>query len=469
MTPSPRETARALSGTVRSAHVAHFLPPDWARVAQLTLPAVERLAPEGPGTQLLLLVPDAGAATALARALARLIAPDAAAPRVVAATTPARARRLLAAGPAPVVIGSPAVIADVLATSGASLGGVTTVGFVAADELDAEDPALATVLAEVPKEAARWLTALSATPSVERVIERHLHKARRVTEDLVPAAAATPSTTDAATWVVTTVGAPEETLPMILDEVDVPSTAIVTDDPACAERARQLIRSLGYTDPALVTVTEGELAANAALVIVLGLPTGSRWAAVTAAHPAQTIVVVPPRHHLALRQVIGETRLLPFGAAGTIDRARTAEARVRSELRTILGTGLPAHEILALEPLLASYDGVEIAAAALRLLEQTRAAQNELVQAAVRRVRDQHQQEKEAARLAERERDPRGGRECRDRGPKPGGFGARGPRGGPARGEGPRGGPGRGGPRREGDGPRGPRSGPPRGGPRAPR
>ena len=108
-------------------------------------------------------------------------------------STPARARRLLAAGPAPVVIGSPAVIADVLATSGASLGGVTTVGFVAADELDAEDPALATVLAEVPKEAARWLTALSATPSVERVIERHLHKARRVTEDLVPAAAATPS------------------------------------------------------------------------------------------------------------------------------------------------------------------------------------------------------------------------------------------------------------------------------------
>jgi hypothetical protein len=91
------------------------------------------------------------------------------------------------------------------------------------------------------------------------------------------------------------------------------------------------------------------------------------------------------------------------------------------------------------------------------------------VQAAVRRVRDQHQQEKEAARLAERERDPRGGREGRDRGPKPGGFGARGPRGGPARGEGPRGGPGRGGPRREGDGPRGPRSGPPRGGPRAPR
>jgi len=470
VTPSPRETA----GAVRSAHVAYFLPPDWARVAQLMRPALERLTPEATGTQLLLLVPDANAATALARALA----PHAAVHglRVVAATTPARTRRLLGAGSAPVVIGAPAVIAEALAASVVPLGGVTTVGFVAADELDAEDPALATVLAEVPKGAARWLTALAATPTVEILIERHLHKARRVTEDLVPAAEATASVTEGSALVLTTASAPEETLPMILDELDVPSTAIVTDDPACAERARHLVRSLGYTDGALVTVTEGELAPNAALVIVLGLPSGSRWAAVTAAHPAQTVVVIAPRHQRALQQVVGAVRLQPFGAAGTIERARTAEARVRSELRTILSTGLPAREILALEPLLASYDGAEIAAAALRLLDQTRAAQNEVVQAAVRRVREQHQQQQEAARTAEREREPRGGREGRegrDRGPKPGGFGARGPRSGPPRsgpprGEGPRGGPGRGGPSR-GDGPRGPRSGPPRGGPRSPR
>lgn len=457
MTPSPRETA----GAVRSAHVAHFLPADWARVAQLALPALERLTPEATGTQLLLLVPDANAATALARALA----PQASAHghRVVAATTPARARRLLGAGPAPVMIGAPAVIAEALTASLAPLAGVTTVGFIAADELDAEDPALATVLAEVPKAASRWLTALAATPNVDVLIERHLHKARRVTDDVAPAAEATASLTEGSTLVLTTAGAPEETLPLILDEIDVPSTAIVTDDPACAERARHLVRSLGYTDGALVTVTDGEIAPNAALLIVLGLPTGSRWAAVTTAHPAQTVVVIAPRQQRALQQVVGAMRLQPFGAAGTIERARTAEARVRSELRTILSTGLPAREILALEPLLASYDGTEIAAAALRLLEQTRATQNEVVQAAVRRVREQHQQQQEAARTAEREREPRGGREGRDRGPKSGGFGGRGPRSGP-----PRSGPPRG-DRPRGDGPRGPRSGPPRGGPRSPR
>ena len=162
MTPASRETAGAVSGATRSAHVAHFLPPDWARVAALTLPALERLTPEASGTQLLLLVPDASAATALARALAPRT--STAGVRVVAATTPARTRRLLGAGSAPVLIGSPAMIAEALTASLASLEGVTTVGFIAADELDADDPALATVLAEVPKGAARWLTALAATP-----------------------------------------------------------------------------------------------------------------------------------------------------------------------------------------------------------------------------------------------------------------------------------------------------------------
>jgi len=489
VTPSPRETTSALTGAVRSAHVAHFLPTDWARVAQLTLPALERLAPEGTGTQLLLLVPDANAAIALARALA----PQASAQgiRVVAATTPARTRRLLGAAPAPVLIGAPSVIAEAVAASVAPLDGVTTIGFVAADELDPEDPALATVLAEVPKGASRWLTALAATPSVEVLIERYLHKARRVTDDLVPATEAAPEMTERSVLVLTVSGVTEDALPMILDEIDVPSTAIVAADPDLAARAKTLVRSLGYSDDALVSVSEGEITPHTALVIMLGLPSGSRWAAVTAAHPATIVTVIAPRQQQALQQVVGAARLVPFGATGTMERARTAEARVRSELRTILAAGLPAREVLALEPLLTSYDGLEIAAATLRLLEQTRTAQNEVVQAAVRRVREQHQLEKEAARTAEREREPRreprgefrGGRESGDRGPKPGGFGARGPRSGPPRGDGPRSGPGRSGPGRSGpgrsgpprgdgprgDGPRGPRSGPPRGGPRPPR
>jgi ATP-dependent RNA helicase DeaD len=45
---------------------------------------------------------------------------------------------------------------------------------------------------------------------------------------------------------------------------------------------------------------------------------------------------------------------------------------VRSELRDVLARSSVERELLALEPLLDDYDGVEIAAAALKLLEQER-------------------------------------------------------------------------------------------------
>jgi ATP-dependent RNA helicase DeaD len=55
---------------------------------------------------------------------------------------------------------------------------------------------------------------------------------------------------------------------------------------------------------------------------------------------------------------------------------------VRAELRAALESGLAARELLSLEPLLENYDGVEIAAAALRLLEQERAKKGKRPKAA---------------------------------------------------------------------------------------
>jgi ATP-dependent RNA helicase DeaD len=53
-------------------------------------------------------------------------------------------------------------------------------------------------------------------------------------------------------------------------------------------------------------------------------------------------------------------------------RARTREEGLREELRAMLATGQISRELLALEPLLSEYDGAEVAAAALRLLEAER-------------------------------------------------------------------------------------------------
>jgi ATP-dependent RNA helicase DeaD len=57
---------------------------------------------------------------------------------------------------------------------------------------------------------------------------------------------------------------------------------------------------------------------------------------------------------------------------GPAAAARRREEGVRAELRVVLEKGLAARELLALEPLLEAYDGIEIAAAALRLLENHR-------------------------------------------------------------------------------------------------
>lgn len=400
---------------------------------------MERVAKDVAHPQLLILVPDAPAALALARAIAAR--PVAEGRRVIAATTSARAKRLLAAGAAQVVIGSPSSLAPALIASMLKLDGITTVVFAAADELDAEDPDLSAVLAEVPREAARVLTALEPTPAVEALLERYLHKARRVSEDVEPGADA-PAISSVRYQ--TTSGAPLEALPLVLDETDAPSTTVVVRDPSDAPAVRALLDALGYRDGTLATVTADAVAANAALVVLLGIPTATVWAGVVAAQPANVVAIIASRELAALRLLAGATIPQPFAARTAVLRARSSDARARAELRVALAVGIPSREVLALEPLLGEYDGLEIAAAALRLLEQTRATQAELVQAAEERVRT-------TMKEAQRERDEQraGGerfapRSFAPRGEKPRGFGARG--------EKPRG------PRKDdGRGPRGPR------------
>ena len=444
MTASERATA----GSVRSAHVAHFLPPDWSRVARLAAPALERSARDASAPQLLIIVPDAVAAVALARALDALKA--AKDRRIVAATSPARAKRLLAAGPTQAVIGPCSALAPALAASALKLDQLGTIIFAAADELDADDADLAAILAEVPKGASRLLTALEATPSVEALIERQMHKARRVTEDVAPAASDAPALANVRYLAVA--GAPADALAQVLDEVDAPTTTVIAADEATADAARAVLHALGHADDALARVSDGEVAANTALVVVLGVPTGSAWAQVVAATPAQVVAIIAPRQRAALQRLAGATPVAPFAARAAVLKARAAEARQRAELRDVLVNGIPSREVLALEPLLAEYDGLEIAAAALRLLDRTRAQTDELVKAAEARLRAamKEAQQAEAAESREpRERPiridrrdlPRTFGDDRPRKPRP--FT---PRGDGPRGEGPR-----------GDKPRGPR------------
>ncbi|MBK7905328.1 MAG: hypothetical protein IPJ78_02060 [Gemmatimonadetes bacterium] len=427
---------RATAGAVRSAHVAHFLPPDWGRVARLTAPALERAARDLAATQVLILVPDAGAAVALARALAPLDAADGL--RVVAATTASRAKRLLGAGAAHVVIGAPFALAPALSASVLKLDKVATVMFAAADELDAEDADLAAVVTEVPKGASRVLSALEATEGVETLIERYMHKARRVTEDVTAAIDSAEGVTNIR-WLAV-LGSPADAVPQVLDDVDPPTATVVATDADAAEAARAVLHAIGHGDEAMARVSDGEVAANTALVVVLGVPTGTVWAQVLAAKPAQVVCIIAPRQRASLQRLAGEQPVLPFVPRSAVLKARAAEARARTELRDVLVNGIPSREVLALEPLISEFDGLEIAAAALRLLEKARAAQDEAVRTAEGRVRAlmKEQQAAEQAESRGGDRDERGPRSFAPRGDKPRGFAPRGdkPRGFAPRGAG---------------------------------
>jgi len=88
--------------------------------------------------------------------------------------------------------------------------------------------------------------------------------------------------------------------------------------------------------------------------------------------PRRVVALAQPRLLASLRVLAGGATVTPFTLSDAGLRARSREEIVRGELRETLASGAFARELLTLEPLLESYDGIEIAAATLRLLEQAR-------------------------------------------------------------------------------------------------
>jgi ATP-dependent RNA helicase DeaD len=88
--------------------------------------------------------------------------------------------------------------------------------------------------------------------------------------------------------------------------------------------------------------------------------------------PDRVVALAQPRLLASLRVLSGGASVTPFTLSDAGARARSREDVIRAELRDTLGSGAFARELLTLEPLLESYDGIEIAAATLQLLEQAR-------------------------------------------------------------------------------------------------
>jgi ATP-dependent RNA helicase DeaD len=331
-------------------------------------PALDRITADADATQLLVITPDSETAVAIADA-ARSITDRSSAP-IVAITAARRGTRLLSSRAIPAIAATPGTLVTLVRSAAVKLDGVRTVIIAWADELieAREGDALEIVLGEVPKDASRIVVTDRMTTEVEALVERHL---RRASRQGTPAENASLAAL-AVRYVTTTALGRPAAFRQLLDDLDPPSVIVLASDATAADEARAAISALGYDGDANVRVVTEPIPDQAAVVVLYDLPDdASAISAVAATEPAQVVALIAPRQLAALRRLTtGAVEPLDVGRAAM--KARARDERLRAALRSELQGGFPAREVMALEPLLTEFDGLEIAAAALRLFERER-------------------------------------------------------------------------------------------------
>ena len=267
---------------------------------------------------------------------------------------------------ATIVVGAPPELAALIHDAALKLDAVQTLIVAWADDILAAGHAneLELILAEVPKEAARIMVAGRMTPEVEGLIERYMRRARRIGEPAVEGV-----TPLAIRWLSTAPETRPAALRRLLDELDPASATVVvrTDD---SERTMELtLRALGlrrwrHRGPH----SRGPVEEHAELVVLYDLPSSRRRDRRRSPRRPRACGGARAAAQLAaLRELAGGT-VTPLKLRGILARAKRADEAVRAHAARAAGVlGLATRELLALEPLLDDYDGVEIAAAALRL------------------------------------------------------------------------------------------------------
>jgi ATP-dependent RNA helicase DeaD len=292
---------------------------------------------------------------------------------IVPITSARRGARLLAGRAAHVVVGTPDELLALSRSAMLKLESLRVVVLAWADELldvGATD-ALETIMAETPKEAARIVAASTITPGVEALIERYARRGRRVGES----AGSESTEPRALRYVGATSGARTAALRRLLDQLDPGTAAVWVRSAESEEAATHALRSLGYRAGGAVRVTRGAADEAAGLVVLYDLPANRlELQGIVGAAPRATVVALAqPRQMPTLRALAGGAPVTALPLPGVADAARAHDERMRAELRAALADEPPTRELIALEPLLEEFDGVELAAAALRLLERERA------------------------------------------------------------------------------------------------
>ncbi|MGH7617576.1 MAG: DbpA RNA binding domain-containing protein, partial [Gemmatimonadaceae bacterium] len=361
-----RDAPAAPSGVSRNSNVVYVMPHDWASISQFLAPILQRVDDATLELQALVITSDAELAAAVTAAAVKVA--DGRDVSILAATSARRAARLLKTRPAQIVAAAPDALLELLSTAAIKLDTVRAVCIAWADELVARDAlaALETIMAEVPKDAARTIVAADVVPAVDELIERYARRARRVAS---PASAEGDAIN--LDYVMVAPSARLEMLRRILDDVD-PRSALVFARES-EEQVRALLVSLGYRATDGIVTVGPAAPPGTDLVVLFDLPTSRGELREASGAAARAIALVRPRQLSSLRALTGGGTLRSVTISEASARARDRDARIRAELRAILVRGDFGRDLLALEPLLEEFDGVEIAASAVHLLEAARA------------------------------------------------------------------------------------------------
>ena len=352
----------------RNSQVVLTAPPTVAAMVSLVQPALDRLTAGEAGVHLLVLVPDADTALAVAQAV--LPSGDAA-PVLVPVTSAGRGTRLMSRPPA-ALIGAPADLAALLPSGLLKLDSIAQLYVLQADlTLALTDEASVTALmTELPKDIARTLTMAAETDDVTAFARAYMKRPRRVGDDVIADGSAPLNMQ----YVLVSNGTRTAALRRVLDAVNAPSAIVVAPEAEQVAEAHAALRALGYdTLNGDVKATGGIVETHSVLRVLYDVP--STRAALDSAlggHPVQSIALVTPRQVAHLRALLTGGTLTYFVLPDTMAHAIGRDGARMGELRKILAEGVSARELAALEPLLDDNDALEIAAAALRLLERER-------------------------------------------------------------------------------------------------
>lgn len=360
----------------RSQNVVHFLPRTTGALARVITPALERIDVAPSSLQLMVVTPDAETAVIVGDVVSRISGAQGI--EILPVTSANRAARMLAERPVHAVAGPAIELQTLIQRSAIKLDELRTIVLAWVDDEMTETPAafaaLESLFGELPKTATRVMIARRATPEAEKIIDAHLRTARRmnppeVDADTVPQISpAAPSIH----YVSVSSASRPAALRRLLDELDPPSATIVVRDGASEADALQTVRSLGYRrtdDP--IKVAHYDSIPPSHTVILYDCPMmPSEIAAATAIGPVQIVALATPRDMVPLHELAES--LVPLTLEGPGSAARSRDVKLREELAIVLSQGVATREMLALEPLLDRYDGIEIAAAAVRLLDAER-------------------------------------------------------------------------------------------------